>query len=480
MLRLPAELEIARVRFTFLVPMKTFSRVLSGFTLATVLAAPLHAGPWQPLFNGKDLTGWKQINGTVNYEVVDGAIVGTTKLGSPNSFLATEQSFGDFILEVEIKQEVGPSNSGVQFRGLSKVDYMNNRVHGYQCEIDPSERAWSGGIYDEARRGWLYPVTLNPAARTAYRDGEWNLVRVEAIGDSLRTWINDVPVAHVIDGMTREGFVALQVHSISQESAAGRRVLFRHIRIQTTELTAAPRAPIFVRNLNANQVSALEQAEGWRLLWDGATTAGWRGANRDTFPEGTWKIEHGEFVVLGNASDEIERPEGKGDIVTTGQFGAFELQFDFKLPPGGKGAVKYYVMEKPGSRTFSPRGLQYQLLDDEKHPDAAKGVAGNHTHASLYELVARAKMPAGLAIVPKAGEWQHGRVVARADGHVEHWLNGIKVVEYERRSKEFAAFVAASKYAAVENFGLVEKGPILLQDHGYEVRFRSVKIRELK
>ncbi|HEX2852829.1 MAG TPA: DUF1080 domain-containing protein [Opitutaceae bacterium] len=453
---------------------------LAAFVLALSAGASLHAGPWQPLFNGKDLTGWRVINGTAPYTVEDGMIVGTTKVGSPNSFLGTEQVFGNFILELELKEDGGPSNSGVQFRGLSNAEYMNHRVHGYQCEIDPGSRAWSGGIYDEARRGWLYPVTLNPAARTAYNDGGWNVIRIEAIGDSLRTWINGVPVAHVIDGMTREGFIALQLHSISSAAQAGRRVLFRNLRIQTTELTPAPVDPIFVRNFTPNQVSAVEKAVGWRPLWDGATTEGWRAANREKFPSAAWKIENGELIAAGNGSTDIERPEGPGDIVTTERFAAFEFQCEFKLPPGAKGAIKYYVQEEPDAGTFSPRGLQYQLLDDEKHPDAAKGTAGNHTHASLYDLIARDKMPSGGAIAPKAGEWQHARIVARPNGQVEHWLNGVKVVEFDRHSAAFAELVAKSKYAALEKFGRAEKGPILLQDHGYEVRFRSLKIRELK
>lgn len=317
--------------------MKIISRfVYVSVCAVSLLASSLHAGPWISLFNGKDLTGWKQLNGTVPYTVVDGAIVGTTTLGSPNSFLATEQIFGDFILEVEIKQEVGPSNSGVQFRGLSKPDYMNNRVHGYQCEVDPGDRSWTGGIYDEARRGWLYPGSVSPAARTAYKYGEWNLLRIEAIGESLRTWVNGIPVAHVIDGMTREGFVALQVHSISNESGAGRRDLFRNIRIQTKDLTPAPLTGVFVRNYHMNQVSKVEQDNGWRLLWDGTSTKGWRGANRTQFPDGEWKIENGAWTSVAAVGDEPARAEGNGDIVTTEQFAAFEFQCEFKVPVGAK------------------------------------------------------------------------------------------------------------------------------------------------
>ncbi|MSU19379.1 MAG: DUF1080 domain-containing protein, partial [Lacunisphaera sp.] len=185
-----------------------------------ILAARLTAGPWEPLFNGRDLTGWRTINGTAPFTVVAGTIVGTTVVGSPNSFLATDKIYGDFIFECEVKQAGGRSNSGIQFRGVSEAASESGRVRGYQLEIDPSERAWTGGIYDEARRGWFYPVTLNPSAQSAYHYGEWNQLRIEAIGSSLRTWVNGRPVAHVIDAQTATGFLALQIHGIKNNAAA--------------------------------------------------------------------------------------------------------------------------------------------------------------------------------------------------------------------------------------------------------------------
>jgi hypothetical protein len=206
------------------------------------LASGLHAGDWKPLFNGKDLEGWHQVNGTAPFAVKDGAIVGTTVEKSPNSFLATKDLFGDFILEFEVRMEPGRTfNSGVQFRSLSLPDYQNGRVHGYQVEIDPSERGYSGGIYDEARRGWLYPVNLNPPALRLFRVGEWNHYRIEAIGNSLRTWVNGKPVAHVEDATTPRGFIAVQVHSIAKAEEAGRTVAWRNLRIQTDNLQ--PSAP---------------------------------------------------------------------------------------------------------------------------------------------------------------------------------------------------------------------------------------------
>ncbi len=183
---------------------------------------------WLDLFNGKILNGWIQRGGKALYHVEDGTIVGTTVPGTPNSFLCTEKVFSNFILELEVKVDTA-LNSGIQIRSNSFKEYRNGRVHGYQVEIDPSERAWSGGIYDEARRGWLYDLQNNEAARKAFKNGEWNHYRIEAIEDSIKTWINGIPAADLVDSMTATGFIALQVHSSRIE---GVKVRWRNIRIQ--------------------------------------------------------------------------------------------------------------------------------------------------------------------------------------------------------------------------------------------------------
>ncbi|MDX2186413.1 MAG: DUF1080 domain-containing protein [Opitutaceae bacterium] len=454
-----------------------FNRAIIAAILALSVCTAGLSGEWRSLFNGKDLSGWNRINGSAPYTVMDGAIVGTTVAGSPNSFLAHEETFGDFILEFEVKQEVGPTNSGVQFRSLSTPDFENGRVHGYQCEIDPSDRAYTGGIYDEARRGWLYPLSLNPSARSLYQYGRWNLIRIEAIGTSLRTWVNGLPVAHVIDDRTSSGLIALQVHSIGSEAEAGRRILWRNVRIQTSDIKPAPAENLFVRNLVPNNVSDVEQSQGWRLLWDGASTQGWRGAHKDAFPNAGWKIENGELVVTESGGGESKHG---GDIVTEAMYSAFEFQADVRLTPGANSGIKYFVTEEVNPGGGSAFGLEFQLLDNDTHPDAKLGAAGNRTLGSLYDLIPARQMPSSTGIKPKIGEWMHVRLAVFPDGRVEHWLNGIKVVEYERLSPALAAMIARSKYEKVAGFALAKAGRLLLQDHGNEVHFRSVKLRELR
>src|SRR5690554_2846897 len=193
-------------------------------TMVMILASCTQQGPnWQSLFNGENLDGWEKLNGTAEYIIEDNTIVGISEMNTPNTFLATTDSYGDFILEFDFKVDDG-LNSGVQFRSLSLPEYNNGRVHGYQFEIDPSERAWTGGVYDEARRGWIYPLNYNPEGQKAFKNGEWNKARVEAIGNSIRTWVNDVPCTDLLDNTTASGFIALRVYSIGSAEKEGKTV----------------------------------------------------------------------------------------------------------------------------------------------------------------------------------------------------------------------------------------------------------------
>ena len=424
---------------------------------------------WVNLYNGKDLSGWRLLGGKAKYEARGDEIIGTTVSNTPNSFLATEKEYGDFIMEVELF--VHPlMNSGIQFRSLSKPDYQNGRVHGYQMEIDPSARAWSGGVYDEGRRGWLYNLELHQAAKTAFKNNEWNKYRIECIGNSIRTWVNGIPISHLIDDMTSRGFIAMQVHAIPSAEPAGRQIRWKNIRIQTENLKPSAPDNIFVVNLLANDLSALEKRQGYRLLWDGRSSKGWTSAKGNTFPADGWDIQNGVLSAIKDIPG--EKAKG-GDIVTEKEFSAFELKFDFKMTKGANSGLKYFVNTIDGSAL----GLEYQILDDENHPDAKMGIKGNRTLASLYDLVPANKIPNS---IKKVGDWNQGMIRVYPDNRVEHWLNGFKVLEYVRGSADFMGNIVQSKFKSVQGFGTAPKGRIMLQDHGDEVSFRSIKIRDLK
>ena len=445
--------------------------------LSACTATALADDAWVNLFNGKDLDGWIQRGGKAKYSTKDGCIVGTSTAGTPNSFLCTGRDYGDFILEYEFK--VDPQlNSGVQIRSHSfptnteitwdgkKIAIPADRVHGYQIEIDPNpvqNRWWSAGIYDEARRGWLFPGILGgegkafgDQGRKIFKQGDWNKVHVEAIGDSITTTLNGTPCASIKDSLSPSGFIALQVHSIGKEKEKeGTQVSWRNLRIQETA---------------ANTLSVAEKAGGWRLLWDGKTSEGWRSAHGEDFPKAGWKMADGILSINESGGSESA---AAGDIITRGKFSDFELSLDFKITPGANSGIKIFVDPAINKGAGSAIGPEFQILDDERHPDAKLGRDGNRTIGSLYDMITA---PATKKVNP-IGEWNNARILSQGM-HVTFYLNGVKTVEFERGSKEWRDLVAMSKYKVWPAFGELKEGHILLQDHGNQVFYRSVKIRD--
>lgn len=445
--------------------MKFLLICLLGFSYANAQTT----GAWTDLFDGKTLKGWKPLGGKATYKVVNGEIEGSAMPNTGNTFLVTQKEYGDFILELEVKILDTTNNSGIQTRS----HFGNGKVYGRQFEIDPSSRRWSGGIYDEARRMWLYPLSYNEPARDLFKQGEYNKVRIECIGNETRTFLNGEPVAFVADTLDAQGFIGLQVHAIGNTSPEGKKVYFRKIRIKTSGLEATKfPATVFLVNLTNNQLTEQEKENGYQLLFNGRSGEGWKSAKADSFPSGGWKIANGALTVL--PSEGKESANG-GDIVTEKLFSAFDLSFNFKLTPGANSGVKYFVTLNEKTEG-SAIGLEYQVLDDSLHPDAKLGRGGNRTLASLYDLIKAEKSKNFLKPI---GEWNLGRVVVHPDNKVEHFLNGQKVLEYQRGSEEFRKLVAESKYKVWPAFGEAKEGHILLQDHGNEVSFKNVRIRVL-
>lgn len=225
-----------------------------------------------------------------------------------------------------------------------------------------------------------------------------------------------------------------------------------------------------------NTLTLKEKNEGWQLLFDGKTTRGWRGAYKTAFPDSGWVIKDGLLNVVYSGGKESRHG---GDIVTVDEYDNFELTADFRLTEGANSGIKYFVVEHQPKPAGSAFGLEFQVLDDDRHPDAKLGKNGNRTIGSLYDLKAAKDKQ-----VNPIGEWNHARILVKGP-HVEHWLNGKKVVAYERGSEEFRRLVAESKYAAPEynkngRFGEAARGHILLQDHGDAVSYKNIKIRKLK
>jgi len=458
--------------------MKRIFTMLLGVLLA---GTSVSAQEWTELFNGKNLKGWKKLDGKADYRVEDGQVIGTSRTGTPNTFLATEDVYGDFILEYEMKMDRG-LNSGVQFRSVALLPDGTERVNGYQVECDDEDgRPWAGGIYEEADRMWLYPMSYNPGAAGANRPGEWNQVRVEAVGNTIRTYINGVNFANLVDDKRSEGFIALQVHSIRDETLDGKEIRWRNIRILTKDAEKymwADREPGPQVSYLDNELTQLQKQQGWKLLWDGKTTEGWKGAKMDHFPEKGWSIREGVLTV--EKGDGRESSNG-GDIVTVKAYRDFILEVDFRITPGANSGIKYFVDTGLNKGAGSAIGCEYQILDDELHPDANLGVIGNHTLASLYDLIpANALLHRQDNRVKRfngAGTWNRARIEVNGS-RVSHYLNGVKVVEYERGTQMWKALVAYSKYRIWPGFGEAEEGHILLQDHGDEVSFKNIKILE--
>jgi hypothetical protein len=267
------------------------------------------------LFDGKTLNGWEVCNGFAAYRVEDGAIVGTTAEGSPNSFLCTQKTYGDFVLEFETKTDPA-LNSGVQIRShrytqdvtvrifdgkqTREVKQKAGRVYGYQVEVSNEERANSGGIYDEARRGWLHNISNDSAASKAFKDNRWNHYRVVAMGDSIKTWVNGVPCADLVDPLDQEGFIALQVHQYKGKPVE---VRWRNIRLQDLGRHA------------------------WKPLWNGRDLEGWvaRGG-------GSWKVEDGAIHGASTPGD-----DRVGFLVGDASFKDLTVRVRFKILKGNSG-----------------------------------------------------------------------------------------------------------------------------------------------
>jgi hypothetical protein len=355
---------------------------------AIILATGTAAEKPAALFDGKTLKGWHQCNGSAKYRVSGGAIVGTTVEGSPNSFLCTDREYGDFVLEFETKTDP-LLNSGVQirshrypsetsvrtFNGREMVERKQpaGRVHGYQVEISNEERGTSGGIYDEARRGWLHDPSSKSECKAAFKDSKWNRYRIEAQGDVIRTWVNGAECANLVDSTDLTGFIALQVHAYE-----------------------GPK-PVEVRWRNIELADLGRHV--WRPLWDGKSFAGWTKAGG-----GEWSIQ--DSAIRGrNLPDD----PAIGFLVTNESFRDLTARVRFRIPKGNSG---FFVRCDPKTRA----GYEVEV-DAEKRTGGFWEVGGRNWVTG----------PEDNANV-RSDDWNE--ITAHFSGHrVVFHLNGHKTVD---------------------------------------------------
>ncbi len=439
--------------------MKRFQIFLTMAAIALTAAVPAAKADkqWQSLFDGKTLDGWTQRGGKAKYTVENGEIVGTTVLNTPNSFLCTDKMYSDFILEVEFLV-ADNMNSGIQIRSNSYKDYKNYRVHGYQVEIDPSSRAWSGGIYDEARRGWLFPLKDKPAAQKAFKNGQWNHYRIEAIGDRIRTWVNGVPAADLTDDMTSIGFIALQVHS---SKTAGTQIKWRNIRIKDL---AAKRGQPYLKT----------------LIIDGQNNHNWR----ETTPvlkqilEDTalFSVDVATTPGKGEPMDSFKPDFSKYDVVVanyTGDSWPAQTQKSFvEYMKNGGGLVVYHAADNafPNWQEWNEMigvggwggrdeksGPMVRYRDGKVVFDHSPGRGGTHGPQHEFKVVAR--MPDHPILKGLPQEWTHcaDELYSKLRGPAKNLS------------------VLATAYADPEKRGTGENEPILMTiDYGKGRVFHTV------
>jgi len=380
--------------------------VTASLLLSTHPAAAADNEKWEKLFDGRTLTGWIQRNGKAKYTVEDGAIVGATVLNTPNSFLCTEKMYTDFILELEFLADAG-INSGIQIRSHSYKDYKDYRVHGYQVEIDTSERAWSGGIYDEARRGWLNDLKENPRARKAFKNGQWNHYRVEAVQNRIRTWVNGVPAADLTDSMTAKGFIALQVHGSKE---AGKKIRWRNIRI--IDLTGPAKSDLKALIIDG------QNNHNWK-----STTPVLKSILEDT---GLFKVDVATSPAKGRPMDSFKPDFTEYDVIVsnyTGDDWPLQTQNAFvDYMKNGGGLVIYHAADNafPNWKEFNEMiaiggwggrdeksGPMVRWRNGKIVLDSSPGRGGTHGPQHEFQIITRDRHHPITAGLPE--KWMHAK-----------------------------------------------------------------------
>lgn len=390
------------------------------------------------LLADQNLSAFEKKGGSAEYNLENGVVTGVAAWDTPNTFLSTKEKYHDFILDFEVK--VDPRlNSGVQIRSQTIIDKNKyEMLQGYQVEIDPSQRAWSGGIYEERGRGWIGNLTNNPLGRQAFKNGEWNKYHVEAIGNSIKVWVNGINTVNLLDDQSEPGVIGLQVHSIKDKAQIGATVQWQNISLRTKNLKAHLKktdnlAPEI--NLIANQLSEYEKEQGWKLL---------QRDNINIPPPGfdlkPWNIGADMFC----SSDEVH------DLLRLETVGEkFEVKFEYKIAKGAMAQFNYGYVDNQYS---------YVLADDRnlKEDHDAKLKAGSLLGVTAAQNLSN---PERSKATRSHDDWSQVHVVVDGN-HFIHWLNNTLVLDL-----------------TIEDFNDSTKQKLLeFQPNGVELCVRSIKL----
>lgn len=384
--------------------------------------------PFQPLFDGKTLDAFVKRGGSAEYAVSNGEIVGTTAPNSANTFLCTKKDYGDFELTFDVK--VHPElNSGVQIRSHSVSGYNNGVVFGYQVEIDPTERAFSGGLYDESRGGWIQDLANNEPGRKAFKNGQWNSYRVLARADHIQVWVNGVQTCDVRDGKDRFGFIGLQVHGVGDRTDK-MEVRWRNLRIRDFGVPGA------------------KPPAGATVLMGGAADfAKWKKAGTEGDPIG-WAWKEGFAEIVPNT----------GSIQTRVPYGACKLHVEFAVDDNGLTG-----QANGNSGVYLQGSYEVQILNSAGIPPA------NNICGSIYSVKAEDINMSYAAyewqtydIMFTSPVWKDGVKVSNAK--ISVWHNGVQV----HKSVEIPRQTGSGQPEDPQARG------IYLQDHGNKIKFRNI------
>ena len=386
-----------------------------------------HGEGWVSLLDGQSLNGWTQRNGTATYRVQDGAIVGRTTEGSPNSFLCTDKLYGDFELVFEVKVD-NRLNSGVQIRSQTAGPEPNGRVNGPQIEIEASgpNGALSGYVYGEAAGGWMTPANIRKAHKH-FKDGAWNAYRVRAEGQRIQVWINGNQISNLLHEEKFKshprGFIGLQVHGIAG-GAGPYEVSWRKLRIKE-----------------------LGQDAGLTSIYNGRDLTGW-------LTTGNWIPQPNGVLLIQPRSGEKGWQRYGDYLWSEKKYKDFILDLEYAYPPKGNSGVYFRVgdVSDPVST-----GIEAQILDSYGH----QGAMTHHDHGGIIRTVGASK---NMSKPP--GEWNRMIVICKGS-HLQVELNGEKIVDVQLQD------------SPVKDRPL--EGYIGLQDHGEpnNIKFRKIRIKEL-